>query len=36
MTQQNTNDDRKVVIELDHVKRNFLVGEEVVHAQRGV
>ncbi len=36
MTQQNTNDDRKVVIELDHVKRNFLVGEEVVHALRGV
>ena len=36
MTQQNNNDERKVVIELDHVKRNFLVGEEVVHALRGV
>ena len=36
MPQQNTTDDRKVVIELDHVKRNFLVGEEVVHALRGV
>ena len=36
MTQQKNNDERKVVIELDHVKRNFLVGEEVVHALRGV
>lgn len=29
-------DDRKVVIELQNVKRNFLVGDEVVHALRGV
>lgn len=28
--------ERKVVIELQNVKRNFLVGEEVVHALRGV
>src|SRR5574344_1219162 len=36
MTQQKNNDERKVVIELDHVKRNFLVGEETVHALRGI
>lgn len=29
-------DKRKVVIELQDVKRNFLVGDEVVHALRGV
>ena len=29
-------DTRKVVIELDNVKRDFLVGSEVVHALRGV
>lgn len=34
-TQQNT-DSRKVVIELRDVKRNFHVGDEVVHALRGV
>ncbi len=34
-TQQNT-DSRKVVIELRDVKRNFQVGDEVVHALRGV
>ena len=28
--------DRKVVIELQDVRRNFLVGEETVHALRGV
>lgn len=28
--------DRKVVIELENVRRNFQVGEEVVHALRGV
>lgn len=28
--------DKKVVIELDNVKRNFLVGNETVHALRGV
>ncbi len=28
--------DKKVVIELQNVKRNFIVGEEVVHALRGV
>ena len=27
---------KKVVIELDNVKRNFLVGDEVVHALKGV
>jgi len=29
-------DSRKVVIELDNVKRDFLVGDETVHALRGV
>ncbi|MBR5656797.1 MAG: ABC transporter ATP-binding protein [Prevotella sp.] len=29
-------DTRKVVIELDNVKRNFIVGNETVHALRGV
>ena len=29
-------DNRKVVIELQDVKRDFLVGEEIVHALRGV
>ena len=29
-------DNRKVVIELDNVKRDFVVGEETVHALRGV
>ncbi len=29
-------DNRKVVIELDNVRRNFIVGEETVHALRGV
>jgi len=29
-------DDKKVVIELDDVRRDFKVGEEVVHALRGV
>ena len=28
--------EKKVVIELQNVKRDFLVGEEVVHALRGV
>ena len=27
---------RKVVIELQNVKRNFIVGDEVVHALRGI
>lgn len=30
------NDNRKVIIELDNVKRNFIVGSETVHALRGV
>src|SRR5574344_2462069 len=30
------NDNRKVVIELQDVKRNFVVGEETVHALRGI
>lgn len=29
-------DKKKVVIELDNVRRNFIVGDEVVHALRGV
>jgi len=29
-------EDRKVVIELDNVRRNFQVGDETVHALRGV
>ncbi len=37
MTEQSQHtDSRKVVIELQDVKRNFLVGDEVVHALRGV
>ena len=31
-----TNDKRKVVIELQDVKRDFMVGDEMVHALRGV
>ena len=31
-----TNDNRKVVIELQNVKRDFMVGDETVHALRGV
>ena len=30
------NSEKKVVIELDNVRRNFLVGEETVHALKGV
>ena len=29
-------DEKKIVIELDNVKRDFLVGDETVHALRGV
>ena len=29
-------EERKVVIELDKVRRDFQVGDEVVHALRGV
>ena len=38
MTDINNNpqENKKVVIELDNVKRNFLVGDEVVHALKGV
>ena len=28
--------DKKVVIELDNVRRNFVVGDEIVHALKGV
>ena len=35
-TTQTGADGRKVVIELQLVKRNFIVGDEVVHALRGV
>ena len=31
-----TNDNRKVMIELQDVKRDFMVGDETVHALRGV
>lgn len=31
-----TNDNRKVVIELQDVKRDFMVGDDTVHALRGV
>lgn len=31
-----TNDNKKVVIELQDVKRDFMVGDETVHALRGV
>ena len=30
------NEQKKVVIELQNVKLNFIVGDEVVHALRGV
>ena len=30
------NKERKTVIELQNVKRNFIVGEETVHALKGV
>ena len=29
-------DQKKVVIELDNVRRDFLVGDETVHALKGV
>ena len=35
-TPQPTDDHRKVVIELQDVKRDFKVGDETVHALRGV
>ena len=34
MTMENS--PQKVVIELDNVKRNFIVGSETVHALRGI
>ncbi len=34
--QTNSKDNRKVIIELKDVRRDFLVGDEVVHALRGV
>ena len=30
------NKEKKIVIELDNVRRNFMVGDEVVHALKGV
>lgn len=36
MTEQITDNNRKVVIELQNVKRDFRVGDETVHALRGV
>lgn len=36
MSNDRENDARKVVIELQDVKRDFLVGDETVHALRGV
>ena len=32
----NNNENKKVVIELDNVRRDFLVGDETVHALKGV
>lgn len=32
----NSNENKKVVIELDNVRRDFLVGDETVHALKGV
>ena len=29
-------DEKKVIIELQNVKRDFMVGDELVHALRGV
>ena len=34
--QPEDNSDKKVVIELDNVRRNFVVGDETVHALKGV
>ena len=31
----NNNENKKVVIELDNVRRDFLVGDETVHALKG-
>ena len=36
MTEQIKDNDKKVVIELQNVKRDFMVGDEIVHALRGV
>ena len=36
MTEQIKDNNRKVVIELQNVKRDFRVGDETVHALRGV
>lgn len=36
MNEDNNNNSQKVVIELQDVKRNFIVGDETVHALRGV
>ncbi len=34
--QYSSKQNKKVVIELDNVRRDFLVGEETVHALKGV
>ena len=36
MEKKTENPDRRVVIELDNVKRDFIVGSETVHALRGI
>ena len=36
MADTTNNDNRRVVIELDHVRRDFQVGDETVHALKGV
>src|SRR5574344_115040 len=36
MNENNQTNDRKVVVELQDVKRDFIVGNETVHALRGV
>lgn len=36
MADTTNNDNRRVVIELDQVRRDFQVGDETVHALKGV
>ena len=36
MADTTNNDNRRVVIELDHLRRDFQVGYETVHALKGV
>ena len=36
MENNSENQERRVVIELDNVRRDFIVGSETVHALRGI